>query len=275
MDNLESDYGYSAKYVGKGLEIVDAARKKGIELRLLGAVAVKVQSPKLRKFHEEKMERHATDLDFIAYSKDRNRIKKLFEELNYSPIKTVIPMESRDLFTESGGVKVDVFYDRLSMCHEIDFTRRLEVDYPAISIADIILEKVQIVKINEKDVKDLIILFAEHPLGSTDNHTINSLYISKLLAKDWGFYYTVTMNLKLVKDQFLEKWKDPSVQEYLDNVKPRIEELLKQIESEPKSMGWKMRQSIGTKKKWYKDVEEVGEETQFQDMLKDHLQNSK
>ena len=67
MDQLESDYGFSAKYVRKGLEIVDTARKKGIELRLLGAVAVKVQSPKLRKFHEETMERHATDLDFIAY----------------------------------------------------------------------------------------------------------------------------------------------------------------------------------------------------------------
>ena len=275
MDQLDSDYGYSAKYVRKGLEIVDVARKRGIELRLLGAVAVKVQSPKLRKFHEEKMERHATDLDFIAYGKDRNKIKKLFDELRYTPIKTVIPMEHRDLFTESEGVKVDVFYDKLSMCHEIDFSRRLEVDYPAISIADIILEKTQIVKINEKDVKDLIILFAEHALGLTDNHAINSAYISKLLAKDWGFYYTVTTNLKLVRDQFLEKWKDPSVQEYLNNVKPRIEELLKQIESEPKSMGWKMRQSIGTKKKWYKDDKEVGGESEFQDRLKDHLQNSK
>ncbi len=275
MDQVESDYGYSAKYVRKGLDIVDAARKKGIELRLLGAVAVKVQSPKLRKFHEETMERHATDLDFVAYSKDRNKIKKLFEELNYAPIKTVLPMENRDLFVESEGVKVDVFYGKLAMCHEIDFTRRLEVDYPAISIADIILEKTQIVKINEKDIKDLIVLFAEHELGSNDNHVINSSYISKLLAKDWGFYYTVTTNLKLVRDQFLDKWKDPSVQKYLDNVKTRIDELLKQIESEPKSMSWKMRQSIGTKKKWYKDVEEVDGESEFQDRLKDLLQNSK
>jgi len=172
-------------------------------------------------------------------------------------------------------VKVDVFYDKLAMCHEIDFTRRLEVDYPTISTADIILEKTQIVKINEKDVKDLIILFAEHELGSNDNHMINSPYISKLLAKDWGFYYTVTTNLKLVRDQFLDKWKEPSVQEYLNNVKSRVDELLKQIESEPKSMGWKMRQSIGTKKKWYKDVEEVGGESEFQDRLKDHLQSSK
>lgn len=275
MDEVESEYGFSAKYVRKGLEIVGIAKKKGIELRLLGAVAVKIQCPKLRRFHEEVMERHATDLDFIAYSKDRNKVKKLFDELKYAPIKTVIPMESRDLFLESEDVKVDVFYDRLEMCHAINFDRRLEIDYPAIAVADIILEKTQIVKINEKDMKDLVILFAEHELGSSDNHMINSSYISKILAKDWGFYYTVTTNLKLLKDQFLNKWKDPSVQEYLDKVGPRVDELIRQIEMEPKSMGWKMRQSVGTKKKWYKDVEEVCEETEFQDTLKDLLNKDK
>jgi hypothetical protein len=275
MDKIESEYGFSAKYVRKGLEIVETAKKEGIELRLLGAVAVKIQSPRLRKFHEDMMDRQATDLDFIAYSKDRNKIKKLFEKLKYTPIKTVLPMENRDLFIENDGVKVDVFYDKLAMCHAIDFTHRLEVDYPAISIADIILEKTQIVKINEKDVKDLIILFAEHELGSDDNHMMNGSYISKLLAKDWGFYYTVTTNLKLVRDQFLGKWKDASAQEYLDKVGPRIEKLLLQIEAEPKSMGWKMRQSVGTKKKWYKDVEEVCGDSEFQDKLQDLLKNNK
>jgi hypothetical protein len=275
MDEIDSEYGFSAKYVRKGLEIVDVAKKKGIELRLLGAVAVKIQCPKLRRFHEDVMERHATDLDFIAYSKDRNKVKKLFDELKYSPIKTVIPMENRDLFLESEDVKVDVFYDRLEMCHAINFEHRLEIDYPAIAVADIILEKTQIVKINEKDMKDLVILFAEHELGSSDNYMINSSYISKILAKDWGFYYTVTTNLKLLKSQFVNKWKDPSVQEYLDKVGPRVDELLRQIEMEPKSMGWKMRQSVGTKKKWYKDVEEVCEETEFQDTLKDLLNKDK
>jgi hypothetical protein len=276
MDQIESEYGFSAKYVRKGLEIVETAKKEGIELRLLGAVAVKIQSPKLRKFHEDMMDRQATDLDFIAYSKDRNKIKKLFEKMKYTPIKTVLPMENRDLFIENDGIKVDVFYDKLAMCHAIDFTHRLEVDYPIISIADIILEKTQIVKINEKDIKDLIILFAEHELaGSDDNRMINSSYISKLLAKDWGFYYTVTTNLKLVRDQFLGKWKDASAQEYLDQVGPRIEKLLLQIEAEPKSMGWKMRQSVGTKKKWYKDVEEVCGDSEFQDKLQDLLKNSK
>jgi len=278
MDKFELEYGASAKYLKKGLEIVDSAKKKNIELRLLGAVAVKIHCLKLRKFHEEVMNRHATDLDFIAYSKDRNKVKKLFEELGCASIKTVLPMESRDLFTDKEEMKLDVFYDKLEMCHVIDFTHRLEVDYPTISLADIILEKAQIVKINEKDIKDIILLFAEHELGSSDNDTISSSYISNLLAKDWGFYYTVTTNLKLVKDQFLDRWESPSnssVQEALSNVSPRIEGLLQQIESEPKSMGWKMRQSVGIKKKWYRDVEEVCGESEFEDRLRDILKNDK
>jgi len=278
MDKFESEYGESAKYVKKGLEIVDSAKKKNIELRLLGAVAVKIHCPKLRKFHAEVMNRHATDLDFIAYSKDRNKVKKLFEELGCAPIKTILPMESRDLFTDKEDMKMDVFYDKLEMCHVIDFAHRLEVDYPTISLADIILEKAQIVKINKKDIKDIILLFAEHELGSSDDDTINSSYISNLLAKDWGFYYTVTTNLKLVKDQFLDGWKSPLnslVEEALSNVGPRIEKLLQQIESEPKSMGWKMRQSVGIKKKWYKDVEEICGESEFEGRLKNLLKNGK
>ena len=29
------------------------------------------------------------------------------------------------------------------------------------------------------------------------------------------------------------------------------------IEKEPKSLGWKLRAKVGTKKQWYNDVEEV------------------
>lgn len=275
MEDFESDYGVSTNYVKRGLEIVDTAKKQGTELRLLGAVAVKIHCPKLRAFHEEVMDRHATDLDFIGYSKDRNRVKKLFEDLGCIPIKTVLPMENRDLFSDKEGIKIDVFYDKLEMCHSIDFTRRLELEYPAISLADLVLEKTQIVKINEKDIKDLIVLFAEHDVGSSDKGLINGSYVSKLLAKDWGFYYTVTTNLKLVEDQFLVKWKNRSADDLLNNVKPRIDMLLTQIESEPKSMGWKMRASVGIKKKWYKDVEEVCGDSEFQDKLKNLLQNNK
>lgn len=275
MNLDESEFGISAKYVKKGIEIVESAKKRNIELRLLGCVAVKLHCPKLRRFHEETMDRHATDLDYIAFSKDRSKIKGLLEELGYDIMKTTVPMERRDIFKDKEELKVDVFFDKLEMCHAIDFKNRLLLDYPTISLADLILEKTQIVKINEKDIKDMIILMYEHEVGNSENDTINGKYIAELLAKDWGFYYTVTTNLKLIKDQFLEKWKNILSTEIRESVANKINMLLSNIENEPKSTGWKIRASVGTKKKWYKDVEEVETKGEFQDELKKLLNKEK
>jgi len=273
LDLSESEYGVSAKYIKKGFEIIESAKNKGIELRLMGACAVKIHCPKFRKFHEEVMDRKATDLDFIAPSKHRNRIKELLEELGCSAMKTMIPFERRAIFKDKNGVKIDIFFDKLEMCHVINFKNRFEIDYPTISLADLILEKTQIVKITEKDVKDVIVILREHEVGNSENETINSNYIAELLSKDWGFYYTVTTNLNLVRDQFLEKWKDILSKEDRANVTAKINTLLDRIEREPKSTGWKIRASVGLKKKWYKDVEEVEAESGFQEELRKHLKN--
>lgn len=268
MDLDESEFGVSAKYIKKGLEIVESAKKRSIELRLLGCVAVKLHCPKLRRFHEETMERHATDLDFVALSKDRSKIRELLEELGYNIMKTTVPMERRDIFKDKEEMKVDIFLDKLEMCHVIDFKNRLQTDYPTISLADLILEKTQIVKINEKDIKDVIILLREHDISDSENDIINGKYIAELLAKDWGFYHTVTTNLKLIKDQFLEKWKHILSTEDRTNIATKINMLVDKIEREPKSIGWKIRASAGTKKKWYRDVEEIEAKGEFQDELK-------
>ena len=273
MNQNESEFGASAEYVKKGLEIVDSAKKRNIELRLLGCCAVKIHCPKWRKFHEEVMDRHATDIDFVALSKDRSRIRELLGKLGCNAMKVMMPLERRDIFKDKDGVKIDVFFDKLEMCHVIDFRKRLKIDYPTISLADLILEKTQIVRINEKDIKDVIILLREHEVGNNDNESVNSKYIAKLLAKDWGFYYTVTRNLKLVRDQFLDKWKNILSKEDREDVSTKINKLLDEIEREPKSMGWKIRASVGPKKKWYRDVEEVETGSEFQERLKKLLKS--
>jgi hypothetical protein len=37
----------------------------------------------------------------------------------------------------------------------------------------------------------------------------------------------------------------------------RIEEILKTFESMPKSLAWQMRDKVGTRVRWYEEVEEV------------------
>ena len=54
------------------------------------------------------------------------------------------------------------------MCHRIEFGDRLGKSRPTLPVADLLLSKLQIVKINRKDVLDALILLAEHPLGQDD-----------------------------------------------------------------------------------------------------------
>ena len=116
------------------------------------------------------------------------------------------------------------------------------------------MTKTQIVQINEKDIKDLCILFLEHELGKDDLDKIDGEYISKLLAKDWGFYNTAKINLSKI-DQIFPLFK-ALTEDDRSIIKNRVGDLIEMIEAEPKSLSWKLRSRIGEKMKWYNDIEE-------------------
>jgi hypothetical protein len=245
-------------------KIVGIAKDEGIILRVMGACAVRIHCTKYR-YLLEKFKRELTDLDFVSYEIFEPVMEKFFGKLGYVS-RTYMPkmwgragIIKRHIYIgKKTGVIVDVFFDKLEMCHTIDFKGRLEIDYPTISLADLLLEKAQIVKINEKDVKDIILLLREHEVGVIDAETINAAYIAKLLSNDWGFYYTVVTNLNNVKS-FARAYAEREVltKEDLEDISVKINKLLQFIEKEPKSMRWKLRAKIGTRKKWYNDVEEA------------------
>ena len=243
------------------LEIVDSAEKSGIHLRLLGAVAFRIHCP-VHQGLQISMNRVLTDLDFAAYYKQEKAIDKFFlQEMAYeSQTASLTPglMLGRKIYNDPGDERphIDVFFDKLDMCHVVSWEKgRLEIDKPTITLADLMLEKLQIVRINEKDVIDVMMLLREHDIGDSDNETVNGMYISKLMAKDWGFYHTSTTNLTKVKSRLGDY--DALTSSDRDVVAGRIDELLDLIGKEPKSVGWKLRAKVGTKKQWYNDVEEV------------------
>lgn len=131
----------------------------------------------------------------------------------------------------------------------------MELDFPTITPSDLLLEKMQIVQITEKDLKDTMILLREHEIKEHENDVINTKYIAKLLSNDWEFYYTVTTNLKKTKE-FLNFF-DALTDEDKNIISEKIDKLLDYIEREPKSLKWKARAKIGTRKKWYREVETI------------------
>ncbi len=99
------------------------------------------------------------------------------------------------------GRHIDVFFNSLDFCHNINFVGRLEKEEITLPLAELILEKMQIVQINEKDIIDTVMLLREHPIGDVNSETVNAKVITQTLCNDWGWWRTVTMNFKVVEDQ--------------------------------------------------------------------------
>jgi hypothetical protein len=249
----------NSHFVGEALGIVERAQAKGVYLRILGSTAFRIHSPEYVSIHEA-MDRPLTDIDFMAYGKQDRGIEACLQAEGYKLTVAALTPElfaMRRIFNHPGnGIHIDVFLDDLNFCHKIPFRNRLEVDSPTIPLAELVLEKTQIVTLNQKDIKDMLILLAAHPVGDHDKETINGKHIAGLLSKDWGLYYTTTLSLEKIR-KGLEVYRQPFSDQDVENIRERIDLLSKMIEGAPKSLGWKTRAAIGPKVKWYNDVDDV------------------
>jgi hypothetical protein len=153
------------------------------------------------------------------------------------------------------GIHLDVFYEKLAFSHVIYWNNRLEIDNPSIPLAEMLLEKMQIAQINEKDIIDTIMLLLEHPLGDKDHETINIKYAAGLCSNDWGLWRTTTMNLGKVRQ--LAQGYTQLTDEQKEKIDSQVKTALARIEQEPKSLAWRLRARVGDRVKWYRDVDEV------------------
>jgi hypothetical protein len=234
-----------------------AEENKHIIVRLIGALAFRTHCPQFGYIQDD-LGRMFTDIDLASYPRFMKDLLRVLPELGYQEDKVVTQLfsDSRMLFHDLVfGRHVDVFFNNLDFCHKVSFIGRLETETLTLPLAELVLEKMQIVKINEKDLIDTIMLLREHPIGDTDKETINAEIISRILAGDWGYWRTVTTNLKLV-DGELNHYAHLG-EEDRHIVHERITELLDRIDRLPKTLQWKLRAAIGDRVKWYKDVEEL------------------
>lgn len=257
---MNTDAKTAVDFAQEALRIAEEARKANLTLRVLGATAFRIHSPGNLKVHDA-LGRNLSDLDFAGYSKERSGIERLFtERLGFETVRAAVTpglFVGRCIFIDKSGTRphVDIFLDRLDFNHVIDFNGRLELDFPTIPLADLLLEKLQIVHINEKDIKDSILLLLEHDVGEGDQDTISMERIANIMAENWGFYYTATTNLKKL-EKFLTRY-DTLSEEQRNSAASKIVKLLQGIENVPKTLRWRLRAKVGTSKIWYNEVEEV------------------
>ncbi|MGH2463549.1 MAG: hypothetical protein ACRDFZ_08020 [Candidatus Limnocylindria bacterium] len=238
-------------------QIVDALDAQGVPLRVLGSLGVSlhcpISAPLLPAFA-----RTYADIDFAGYRRHAATVSALLASIGYVEDREVaITSEGRrGLYDHPAtGIHVDVFYDRLEFCHPIPLDGRLERDTPTVPLAELLLSKLQIVKINEKDVVDIILLLLDHELADADAGTIDIDRIARLCAADWGLWRTTTLNLDKVSTlaQSYPQLDSPR----RERVSSQLTALTARLAAEPKSLGWRARARIGERVKWWTDVDEV------------------
>lgn len=245
------------KYENELNRIIEASNNAGVILRVIGSLAFQIHCPEYG-YIQEMLGRAYTDIDFAAYRSQTSEIQTLMAGLGYIERKNILLFSEgdRSIFDHPDiGIYVDVFYGKLDFCHVIKWNDRLEVDFPTIPLAEMLLEKMQIVEINEKDIIDTVMLLVEHPLADGDEETVNIQRVAKLCSQDWGMWRTTTMNLEKVKllSQNYDKLGDD--QKIL--VANQIDTALTRIEDEPKTMAWRIRSRVGDRVKWYKEVDDI------------------
>ncbi len=181
-------------------------------------------------------------------------MQKLFESLGYEGEKRFNTLNGHQRLLYLDGVngrQIDVFIDRMKMCHVIELANRLGHDGPTLTPADLLLSKLQVFEVNMKDLVDTTALLIDHPIADHDDDAINAAYLARLLSQDWGLYRTIQMNTERVRATA----KDLAVPS--DTINQRLDELWERIEAHPKSLKWRLRAKVGDRVSWYELPEEV------------------
>jgi hypothetical protein len=265
-------------FMSESQSIVERAKNEGLTLRVIGGLGIAIHCQEFNEFAKRLGRtgsgvvkgQEYSDLDFVSYRKQRDKVKEFFGKIGYVKRRATLSSaasERQIYYHPKGWFYVDVFFDQLLVAnHPIDFRGRLELDYPTITVTDMLLEKVQMWEaFGVKDLKDCLLLLKTHDIKEQkEKEGIDAAYIAKTLAQDWGFWYTATTNLQNIR-RFISELDNLGSEAKVNpalikdkersEINEKISALLNRIETEPKSFGWKMRARVGTKRQWYNHVE--------------------
>lgn len=248
--------------------LLGAAEARDVTLRLVGGLAVRTL---LRDVPLVLADRTYKDIDFVSTGTPRRRIQEFMQQHGYTENARFNALNGtrRLLFLDDVQERqVDVFVDTFDMCHRVPIAADLEKHPLTLEPARLLLTKLQIHELNEKDQRDVINLVCGLDLAPdrTARETvpdapvemqraIDGELVARMCAADWGLWRTVTLNLERVaRASASYELPEPSVA----LVRSRLGALQTAIDAMPKTVQWRLRNQIGERVKWYDEPEEVG-----------------
>ena len=247
----------------EAMALARGAADAGLGLKLLGGLAIRVLCPAFPP-----RLRPGQDMDFACLSKGRKKVVAYLEESGCEPDRRFNNLngDRQMYFTAPSGRPIDIVVDRLTMCHTLDVRAtfgRLPLTLDAV---DLLLSKLQIVELNEKDARDLLHLLGGVPVsgnegaaadGAADSGaSIDGDRFGKVLGADWGWWRTVTLNLTKLAALAAEHPELLPPDASHDPI-AQSQELLRLAEAAPKGVKWKLRANVGERVRWYELPEEV------------------
>lgn len=240
--------------IDEARRLLTEAQARRVPMRLLGGMGIRLL---LGERMDPRFHREIEDLDFITTRRGSRDVERLLGEQGWEPEERFNALNGhrRLLFHEpTGDRKVDVFVESFEMCHSLPLAERLEVGSETLPAAELAMTKLQIVKINAKDMGDLYALFDALEVATHDEGAINAARITRLTGTDWGLHHTFELNLA----RLMEGVQEAALEEPgASRVRERIAALQQALEEAEKSRSWRLRARIGERKRWYEEPEEV------------------
>jgi hypothetical protein len=240
----------------EALHVVEAARAEGFPIRVLGGVAIAILA---QKALPEPLVRTYADIDLAVRNEGGGRARALLAALGYEADKgfNSVHGSRRLLFYDTiNGRRLDVFVGVFKMCHELELGGRLELVPETLAPADLLLTKLQIVELNQKDLLDIVSLLYLCATGEKPRtDTIDLPRLALVTGGDWGWHTTVADNLDRVSTAATELLAEADAA----LVRSRVGSISEAIERAPKSLGWKVRSRVGRRMQWYELPEEVAQ----------------
>ena len=237
----------------EALGLARGAADASLGLKLLGGLAVRVLCPQFPP-----RLRSGQDIDFACVSKERKMVAEHLAKVGCEPDRRFNNLngDRQMYFNAPSGRPIDVMVNQLNMCHVLDFRPGFARQPFTIDAVDVLLSKLQIVELNEKDLRDIVHLLAALPLGGGSQASIDTDRFGKLLGADWGWWRTVTGNLAKMEELLGER---PALipDNHVYEPVAQAARLLELAVETPKSMKWKLRANVGDRVRWYELPEEV------------------
>jgi hypothetical protein len=246
----------------EGRRIVDTARPRGVLLRLLGGFAVYEYCAGLPACRREHL-----DIDLAGLRKQTAKVIEVFGDLGYEErfhvrqatgrgqaqfVRECVHVAS-DGTHEHARDKVDVFFDGFKLDHAIDLRSRLDLHPYAVSFTDTLAMKLQMHAPEARDVRDALMLLAASRAQGAGAADVDAEYLGHLCARDWGLFYDVALNLQRLSEALPASGLD---EDQRDKVAGLLARLTGAVDAAPKTLAWRLRAGVGTRRRWWDDVEE-------------------